>query len=73
MADVFTKQKRKPILGYDVKHGPCELQFAAEVTLQSLDPNFEGSGLGGFIGKMMLAAEVTALQQALGKAAQQRL
>ena len=53
--------------GYDVKHDPRELQFAAEVTLQCLDPNFSGSGLGGFIGKMMLAAEVTALRQALGK------
>lgn len=53
--------------GYDVKHDPRELQFAAEVTLQSLDPNFSGSGLGGFIGKMMLATEVTALRQALGK------
>jgi len=53
--------------GYDVKHDPRELQFAAEVTLQSLDPNFSGSGLGGFIGKMMLAAELTALRQALGK------
>ena len=53
--------------GYDVKHDPRELQFAAEVTLQSLDPNFSGSGLGGFIGKMMLAAELSALRQALGK------
>lgn len=53
--------------GYDVKHDPRELQFAAEVTMQSLDPNFSGSGLGGMIGKMMLAAEITALKQALGK------
>src|SRR6202035_1190443 len=53
--------------GYDVKEDPRELQFAAEVTLQSLDPNFSGSGLGGFIGKMMLAAEITALKQALGR------
>ena len=27
MADVFTKQKRKPILGYDVKHGPCRVSI----------------------------------------------
>jgi len=40
--------------GYDVKGDPRELQFAAEVTLQSLDPNFSGKGLGGLIGKMML-------------------
>ena len=53
--------------GYDVKHDPRELQFAAEVTMQCLDPSFSGSGLGGMIGKMMLAAEVTALRQALGK------
>ena len=53
--------------GYDVKHDPRELQFAAEVTMQSLDPNFSGSGLGGLIGKMMLAAEISALKQALGK------
>ena len=53
--------------GYDVKDDPLELQFAAEVTMQSLDPNFSGSGLGGFIGKMMVAAELTALWQALGK------
>jgi hypothetical protein len=52
--------------GYDVKNDPRELQIAAEVTLQSLDPNFAGSGLGGLIGKMMLAAEVSALKQALG-------
>lgn len=53
--------------GYDVKEDPRELQFAAEVTLQSLDPNFSGSGLGGFIGKMMLAAEISGLKQALGR------
>jgi hypothetical protein len=53
--------------GYDVKDDPRELQFAAEVTMQSLDPNFSGSGLGGLIGKMMLAAEITALKQALGR------
>jgi len=53
--------------GYDVKDDPRELQFAAEVTLQSLDPNFKGEGLAGFIGKMMLATELTALKSALGK------
>ncbi len=53
--------------GYDVKNDPRELQFAAEVTMQSLDPNFSGSGLGGFIGKMMFAAEITALRQILGR------
>ncbi len=53
--------------GYDVQDDPSELQFAAEVTIQSLDPNFTGSGLAGLIGKMMTAAEVSALKQALGR------
>lgn len=53
--------------GYDVRSDPRELQFAAEVTLQSLDPSFAGSGLGGLIGKMMLSAEISALKQSLGR------
>lgn len=53
--------------GYDVKCDPRELQFAAEVTLQSLDPSFAGGGLGGLIGKMMLSAEISTLKQSLGR------
>lgn len=53
--------------GYDVKADPRELQIAAEVTMQSLDPKFSGSGLGGLIGKMMLSAELSELKQSLGR------
>jgi len=55
--------------GYDVRHDPRELQFASEVTLTSLEPNLaKGSEtLGGLIGKMMLAAELSALSRGLTK------
>jgi hypothetical protein len=51
--------------GYDVKGDPRELQFAAEVTLQSLDPNFSGRGLGGLIGKMMLLTPPSSFKRSL--------
>jgi hypothetical protein len=55
--------------GYDVRHDPGELQIASEVTLTSLEPNLvEGAEtLGGLIGKMMLAAELSALSRGLTK------
>ena len=55
--------------GYDVRHDPRELQFASEVTLTSLEPNLAKGAetLGGLIGKMMLAAEVSALSRGLTK------
>ena len=55
--------------GYDVRNDPHELQFAAEVTLTSLDPNIEKGAetLGGLIGKMMVAAELSALSKGLTK------
>lgn len=55
--------------GYDVCHDPRELQFAAEATLASLAPNVAASAdtLGGLIGKMMVAAELSALSHGLGK------
>jgi hypothetical protein len=55
--------------GYDVRHDPRELQFASEVTLKSLEPNLVTGAdtLGGMIGKMMLAAELSSLSHGLGK------
>jgi hypothetical protein len=51
--------------GYDVRHDPRELQFASEVTLTSLEPNLAQGAetLGGLIGKMILAVELSALSQ----------
>ncbi len=51
--------------GYDVKEDPRELQIAAEVTMQSLDPSFKGRGLEGMISKMMLSANLSSLKQGL--------
>ena len=55
--------------GYDVRNDPHELQFASEVTLSSLEPNLTKGAetLGGLIGKMMLAAELSALSTGLKK------
>jgi len=55
--------------GYDVRNDPHELQFASEVTLTSLEPNLAvgAETLGGLIGKMMLAAELSALSRGLSK------
>jgi hypothetical protein len=55
--------------GYDVRDDPRELQFASEVTLTSLEPDLnEGAEtLGGLIGKMMLAAELSALSRSLNE------
>ena len=45
------------------------MQFASEVTLSSLEPNLKKGAetLGGLIGKMMLAAELSALSRGLTK------
>jgi hypothetical protein len=45
------------------------LQFASEVTLSSLEPDLKKGAetLGGLIGKMMLAAELSALSRGLTK------
>lgn len=55
--------------GYDVHHDPRELQFASEVTVITLEPNLAKGAetLGGLIGKMMLAAELSALSRGLSK------
>jgi EcsC protein family len=55
--------------GYDVLGDPRELEFASEVTLASLAPNAEKGAetLGGLIGKMMVAANVSALRHALAR------
>jgi hypothetical protein len=55
--------------GYDVKNDPRELEFASEAMMMSLAPNNEiaGQTMGGLIGKMMLATNLTALRQALSK------
>jgi hypothetical protein len=55
--------------GYDVHSDPAELEFAAEVTLKSLAPSADEGAqtLGGLIGKMMFAAEQSALVRGLGK------
>jgi hypothetical protein len=55
--------------GYDVRHDPRELQFASEVTLTSLEPNLVKGAetLGGLIGKMMLAGELSALSRGLAR------
>lgn len=55
--------------GYDVKSDPRELEFAASVMLSSLSPTKEQGldTLTGLIGKMMLAANFTALKTALEK------
>ena len=53
--------------GYDVVNDPAELQIASEVTLFCLNPTVESGVLNssGLLGKMMLASNATALQQAL--------
>lgn len=53
--------------GYNARHDPSELEFASEVTLISLAPNaVKGEEtLGGLIGKMMLAAELSAISRGL--------
>ncbi len=53
--------------GYDIKGEPRELEFASEVTIKCLSPNPDDSTktMGGLIGKMMLATELTALKQSL--------
>jgi hypothetical protein len=55
--------------GYDVIGDPRELELASEVTLTSLAPNSETGTetLGGLIGKMMFAANVSALRHSLGR------
>jgi hypothetical protein len=55
--------------GYDVPGDPRELEFASEATLSSLAPNTEKGAetMAGLIGKMMLAANVTAVRHALGR------
>lgn len=53
--------------GYNIKDEQSELAFAATVTIQSLTPTAEKSAdtLGGLLGKMMFAANLTALKSAL--------
>lgn len=53
--------------GYDVEEDPNELEFAASVTLMSLSSNKETGAetLAGMIGKMMFAANMTALKTSL--------
>lgn len=55
--------------GYDVINDPSELEFASTVTTLSLSPSLDKSTetLTGLIGKMMLAAEFTALRSGLNK------
>lgn len=55
--------------GYDVIGDPRELELASEVTLASLAPNNEKGAetLGGLIGKMMVAANVSALRHSLSR------
>ena len=55
--------------GYDVKGDPRELEFASEVTITCLSPNSDegAKSLGSIIGKMMFAANASALKQALSK------
>jgi hypothetical protein len=53
--------------GYDIKGDPRELEIASEITMESLSPNLDKKvdTLRGIIGKMMLAANITALRHAL--------
>ncbi len=55
--------------GYDVANDPRELEFASSVTLTCLSPNVQSDAenLTAIISKMMLAANVTALTEALAK------
>ncbi len=53
--------------GYDVKRDPSELEFASATTITCFSPQVEGGAesLSGVIGKMMLAANLSALHHAL--------
>lgn len=55
--------------GYDVERDPCELEFASATAITCFTPRVEGGAesLTGVIGKMMLAANVTALRHALAR------
>jgi hypothetical protein len=55
--------------GYDVHNDPSELQFAADVTMASLEPSIldkEGT-VTGIIAKMMLSVELSSLSHGLGR------
>lgn len=55
--------------GYDVHNDPSELQFAADVTMASLEPSMldkEGT-VTGMIAKMMLSVELSSLSHGLGR------
>ena len=53
--------------GYDVMGDPRELEIASAVTLQSLSPTLEkeAESLGGYLAKIMTAAELSALRHGL--------
>lgn len=55
--------------GYDIKGDPRELEIASQVTFGSLTSNVDKgiNTLNGFIGKMMMATNVTVLRQSLTK------
>ena len=55
--------------GYDVDGDPREMEFASTVTILSLAPNSDEGAetLAALVGRMMLAANMTALRQALKK------
>lgn len=61
--------------GYDVRNDPREMEIASEVTMQSLSPSKEESAgtLSGFLGKMMMAAEVSALRKSLKQATYEQM
>jgi len=61
-------QRTALFYGYDVKNDPREMAFASDTTMFCLAPNIDTGTetLGGLIGKMMFAANVSALKQALG-------
>jgi hypothetical protein len=55
--------------GYNVKDDPRELELAAQTTMGCLEPNLLSNTdfLGGLLGKMMLASEISALSRAMRK------
>jgi hypothetical protein len=55
--------------GYDIKGDPREIEFASATTIACFSPQTQGGeeSLSGIFGKMMLAANLSALRRALAK------